>query len=597
MDAISPATPQRTIAQPAGLLARHGSLLRAVALYLIGAVSWGLLSAPTLALLEVDPDSTEALRFWGLVALSAMLLPSLLRLQGKGDTIVPDGDIDPAQSLQRRLTEVAARYSTLVDSSPVGIFHFDSDLHLTHFNTRFADILKASADVLEGLDMCSLRDQRVLPAMRAALDGLPGQYDGEYITTHSSRHIHVSLRTAPLHDAEGRVVGGIGIVEDTTARHEAEAMLRESETRYALAMRGTNEGLWDWNPVTHGLFLSSRLLTALGMKSEHLSTNSDEWLARIHSDDRPVFQQRLTEHLKGVTPHFECEYRVLDAEGNYRWVLARGLAQRDWKGRAYRMVGSIGDITDRKRAETALMNMNRELEARVSERTAQLGAALKELETFSYSVSHDLSSPLRAIDGYSALLESEHAAGLDDEARELLKRMRAAVHRMGELIDDLLDLSRVSRQPLVLKQIDLSALAEDILRELREADPARGIITEVEPGIVVEADPGLLRIALHNLLANAWKFTGKTPAPRIRLYRSTTEKNVLCVEDNGAGFDMRYADKLFGAFQRLHTERDFPGTGIGLATVARILQRHGGHIRAHGTPGAGARFEFTLKRS
>lgn len=566
--------------------------LRAIAFYLAAAIAWALLAPPTLALLQMDPAATEPIRFWGLVALTVVLLPTLVATARSGDPV--DDDPGPSQALQRRLAEVAARYSTLMDSSPVGIFHFDPTLRLTHFNARFADILRAPADVLQGLDLCSLRDQRVLPAIRAALDGHAGQYDGEYVATHSSRHIHVSMRTVPLHDAEGRVTGGIGIVEDTTSRHEAEAMLRESETRYALAMRGTNEGLWDWNPITHGLFLSSRLLTALGMTSEHLNTNSDEWLARIHKDDRPVFQRQLTEHLKGQTPHFECEYRVLDAEGNYRWVLARGLAQRDWKGQAYRMVGSIGDITERKRAETALMNMNRELESRVDERTAQLGAAIKELESFSYSVSHDLRSPLRAIDGYSAILESEYAEGLDDEARALLHRMRVAVQRMGELIDDLLDLARVSRQPLARKTVDLSAVANGIVKELRENEPERTIDIDIAPGMTVQADPGLIGIALHNLLANAWKFTRKQAAPHIRLHTSSDEPGAICVEDNGAGFDMRYASKLFGAFQRLHSERDFPGTGVGLATVARIVQRHGGRIWAQGEPGKGARFWFTL---
>lgn len=566
-------------------------VLRLVALYCAAAVAWSLAIALLPALLGLPPEATDALRFWGLVALTAAALPLAARTTLLGGA-APEGE--PAESLQRRLAEVATRYSVLVDSSPMGIFHFDTTLRLTQFNTRFAEILKSPPESLQGLTLDALRDQRVLPAIRAALEGQAAQYEGDYVATHSSRQIHVSLRTAPLRDAAGTIVGGIGIVEDTTARHEAESMLRESEARYALAMRGTNEGLWDWNPVTHGLFLSSRLLTALGVSSEHLSTNSDEWLRRIHEEDRPAFQRCLTAHLKGQTPHFECEYRVLDAEGSYRWVLARGLAQRDWKGRAYRMVGSIGDITERKRAETALKNMNRELESRVEERTAQLAAAVKELEAFSYSVSHDLRAPLRVIDGYSALLESEYAEQLDSDARGLLGRMRLAVQRMGELIDDLLDLARMSRQPLQRGRVDLSALAAKIVAELRENDPERTVEVDITPGIVVQADPGLLEIALHNLLSNAWKFTSRQPAARISLYPDRSQPGVICVEDNGAGFDMRYANKLFGAFQRLHTDREFPGTGVGLATVARVVQRHGGHIEAHGAPGKGACFRFSL---
>ncbi|MCZ4306797.1 PAS domain S-box protein [Zoogloeaceae bacterium G21618-S1] len=634
-----------------------------------------------------------------------------------GVVIVLHDERASSESL-RRLNESEARYRTLVESSPVGIFHFDREHHITFVNSRFSDILERSAEQLIGLDLHALADEAVLPAVRAALEGHQGRYEGPYHDSETARDIRISIRTAPVFDTPGNIVGGVGIVEDYTARYDAERKLRESETRYALAMRGTNEGLWDWSPLTMELFLSSRLMALLGEAAESLRTTSDAWLARMHPDDRDVYYLRMVAHLKGETQHFELEFRMATHDGSYRWFRSRGIAQRDEQGNAYRMVGSMGDITARKRAEMQLTNelafsrtlvdslpvglcvaqrdgsltllnpylcritgytaddlgslaitdlinaedrpviqqrleraydegaawaetqvesrdgrrlpvsflarrvmlhdvdqllcittdiserknaeqqmrnLNRELESRVADRTAQLAAAVKELETFSYSVSHDLRSPLRAIDGYARIIRDDYREAFTQEAHVLFERMLAAVARMSDLIDDLLELSRVSRRPLNRNPIDLSAMAEHVVETLLQAKPARQVSVTIDPGMQLFADAKLLHIAVENLLGNAWKFTAKVAEAEIRFFSFKENKEtVFCVEDNGAGFDMRYADKLFGPFQRLHTDRDFEGTGIGLATVSRIIQRHGGRVWAEGEVAKGARFYFTL---
>jgi signal transduction histidine kinase len=247
------------------------------------------------------------------------------------------------------------------------------------------------------------------------------------------------------------------------------------------------------------------------------------------------------------------------------------------------------------RAKTSAQ-LKSDLERLVAERTAQLEQANKELEGFSYSVSHDLRAPLRAIDGFSQALLEDYAAKLDEQGKDFLIRVRAATGRMALLMDDLLNLGRITRAPLNREPVDLSALAEDIVRELRQSQPGRSVEIRIEPNLDADGDPQLLRVALANLLENAWKFTGKTPNAEIELGSSTdgSGQRSYYVRDNGAGFDMTYSDKLFGVFQRLHGQDEFPGTGIGLATVSRVVQRHGGRIWAESRVGEGSAFYFTL---
>lgn len=239
-----------------------------------------------------------------------------------------------------------------------------------------------------------------------------------------------------------------------------------------------------------------------------------------------------------------------------------------------------------------------ELERCVAERTAQLEAANRELESFSYSVSHDLRGPLRGMDGFSQMLLEDYGDKLDDAGKDALGRIRAASQRMGNLIDDLLRLSQMTRAELNSTPVDLSAIAREIADAIDREQPGRSVEWVIEPGLGIRADRALIRVAMQNLLQNAWKFTGRTAKPSIRVGALERDgKTVYFVADNGVGFDMAYADNLFGAFQRLHHAGDFPGSGIGLALVRRIIRRHGGEIWAEAKDGAGATFFFTVKQS
>lgn len=256
------------------------------------------------------------------------------------------------------------------------------------------------------------------------------------------------------------------------------------------------------------------------------------------------------------------------------------------------VTAAIRDVTERKLTEAKINRLNTDLERRARE----LEASNKELEAFSYSVSHDLRAPLRTIDGFSVALLEDYSDQLDDDGRNYLLRIRTAAQRMAQLIDDLLNLSRLSRVPLNAEIINISSIAQNILKDLQQVEPTRVVDMLITPGLTVRGDPRLMKVVLENLLNNAWKFTAKQEFARIEfgVQEGGADDRVYFVRDNGAGFDMTYANKLFGVFQRLHTSSEYPGIGIGLAIVQRIIHRHGGKVWAEGAPAEGATFYFTI---
>lgn len=324
----------------------------------------------------------------------------------------------------------------------------------------------------------------------------------------------------------------------------------------------------------------------------------DGWLEMLHEEDRARCNESWHEALaSGHRFQTQCRLRERNSD-KYPWHLIRAAPVLGEDGKLAKWFGTCTNIDEQKQAERAVRQMNAALEQRVEERTAQLQVSNRELEAFNYSVSHDLRAPLRSISAFSQLLDEDYHDKLDDQGKDYLRIIGESTQHMTRLIDGLLHLSRITRGDIHCRMVDLGKLAEEIIGRLRQAEPERVVETVIAPDMQVDGDEGLLRIALENLLSNAWKFTAKVPQARIEFGSEMQAQGlVYYVRDNGAGFDMAYSGKLFGAFMRLHTTAEFPGHGIGLAIVQRIINRHGGRIWARAAVDHGATFYFVLPKA
>ncbi|MFN7759800.1 MAG: PAS domain-containing protein [Pseudanabaena sp.] len=385
----------------------------------------------------------------------------------------------------------------------------------------------------------------------------------------------------------GQLTHLIGTVLDITDRKQAEVELQTLSDRLTLALKSGAIAIWDWNVPDNILVWDDRMYELYGITSTQFTSVYEAWVSSLHPDDRASGESAIQQALAG-TKDYDLEFRVIHPDGTIRFLKAYALVQRDPQGNPLRMIGINLDITDRKQAEAKLMHI-----------TMQLAASNRELEAFAYSVSHDLRSPLRAIDGFSKALLEDYGDKFDDEGKNYFDRIRVNVSRMGMLIEDLLRLSRVSRSEMQYAKVNLSALVTEQLAELQTTEPERQVECVIAPNVSVQADITLMRMVISNLIQNAWKFTSHHPSARIEFGVNPSEseqdgRSTYFVRDDGAGFDMNYANMLFGVFQRLHNTNEFVGTGIGLATVQRIIHRHGGRVWAEGAVEKGATVYFTI---
>jgi PAS domain S-box-containing protein len=501
------------------------------------------------------------------------------------------------QRVRHQLRESEARKRAILESALDAIITIDHTGRILEFNPAAERIFGHRADDVLGREMAEL----IVPPARR---GSHRRGMTHYLLTGEGpvlgRRIEMSALRAdgtefPIELAVTRV--GMesppvftGFIRDVSERKRAEAARLAAEAKFRKLVEQALVGTYI---IQDGRFayVNPAMLEILGYPEQEMI--SRPVLDFIAEPDRALALENVRRRLAGEIESVRYQLRMLRKDGGEVHVEVHG-SRSEYDGRPA-ILGTLLDITERKLAEERTKQLNEELERRVRERTAQLEAANKELESFSYSVSHDLRAPLRGIDGFSRVLLESYAGKLDARGQDYLQRVRAGSQRMSRLIDDLIELARWTRSTMTRTSVDLSAIAQSVVADLRQADPERKVEVVIAPELRAEGDPTLLRVALMNLLGNAWKFTGKQPEARIEVGR-TTHGGVPAwfVRDNGAGFDMAYAGKLFGAFQRLHGQKEFEGTGIGLATVQRVIARHGGRIWAEGAPGRGATFYFTL---
>ncbi len=387
--------------------------------------------------------------------------------------------------------------------------------------------------------------------------------------------------------------GGVIVRDQQQAARSQQARAR-SEARLKEAQQLAHLGSWEFDLVSGELLWSEEVFRIFEVDPKAVRPSFERFLERVHPQDRPMVHQAFDASVRDRQT-YNVVHRLLLPGGRVKYVREQGRTEYDGE-RALRSIGTVLDITELRLAQQALERLNDELESRVATRTAELAQANRELEAFAYSVSHDLRTPLRSIHGFACVLEEDEAKVLSQEGRRHLQRIQDGSRRMGQLITDLLSLAHLGRAPMQLQPVDLSALARSVMADLQRMEPQRVVQWQIEDGLRAMADPGLMRVVLQNLLGNAWKYTGRTPAARITFSQTGYADGLttFCVRDNGAGFDMAHAAQLFQPFKRLHAHHEFEGSGVGLATVSRVVRRHGGQVKGEGAVGQGAAFVFSL---
>jgi PAS domain S-box-containing protein len=480
--------------------------------------------------------------------------------------------------LQEAVASEDKKYRLLVESvKDYAIYGIDQDGNVASWNAGAERIKGYTAEEIIGRKYAVFftpedrERQRPEAALQSAME--TGHFHGQGWRLHKDgSRLWADVTITALRFADGTLRGFSNVTRDLTAQRHAEETLRENEATIRALLESAAQGILAETP-------DGRIVLANATAERMFGYARPELLSMPMDNVIRESAGKATGYRKDGS-----EFPVEVSRSTFE--LRTGV----------RKVAFISDITDRKRAEAEVQQLNEELERRVQERTRQLQDANTELESFSYSVSHDLRAPLRSVDGFGNILLRDYGVALDPRAQDLIRRMRAATNRMGQLIEALLNLSRLSRQPVRRQEVDLGAVAESVATDLRSRDPDREVrIVIQEGGLTADCDARLMRIVLDNLLGNAWKFTRNCANATVEFSATETGTGVVfCVRDNGSGFNMEYKDQLFVPFQRLHGAEDFEGTGIGLATAQRIIHRHGGSIWAESEAGNGAAFFFTV---
>jgi PAS domain S-box-containing protein len=504
-------------------------------------------------------------------------------------------DVSPFKAAEALAVEAGARFESAFHSAAAGIGLTSPDGRFLRVNRAYCGIVGYSEAELLAMTFQELTHPEDLDAdvgsnhamFQGDSDGF--EMDKRYLHK-DGRIVHIHLTVAPVRDGGGRAMYSVAQVTDVTERVTAERALREREILFRAMNEASPFGVFVDTPGGECVYVNPAYLRITGLAQEEALGSG--WRRALHPGDREHVEREYAKRGRGSDlPNLE--HRYLHGDGRVVLVRVKPAEMRDGT-RLLGVVGVVEDITEARRNELEVARLNRDLEAQVAERTRALEASIRDLESFSYSVAHDLRTPLRAIDGFSALLMEK--ASIDDEARHFLDVVRGTSQRMARLIDDLLTLAHAGRKQVRRERLDLAPMARAIMEEVRRTHPAVEVEFVSPPACEADADPALVRAVLQNLLDNACKFSGRKPHARIEFGVAAHEgETVYFVRDNGEGFDPEFENRLFQPFQRLHGPDEFPGNGIGLASALRIVQGHGGRMWARGIPREGATFYFTLE--
>jgi PAS domain S-box-containing protein len=504
-------------------------------------------------------------------------------------------DITERKNMEEALRSSEGRYRILFEYAPDGIVIADKQSYYLDANTSICRMLGYTRDEFIGLHASDIVAQTEIPHIGQALDTLKARSD--YQREWQFRRKDGSSFPAEVIATQMPDGNLLAMIRDITERRRAETALRATQARLSSTLAAGSIGTWTWDIPSDRLTGDEFIARVFSIPVEAAAEGRPvaDYLNAVLVEDQPTVSEHLALAIQSCG-HYDVEYRVRQKDGGLLWLQARGRVEGDAAGQAVSFHGAVMDITARKQNEEEIRRLNTELEQRVIERTAQLEAANRELEAFSYSVSHDLRAPLRAIDGFSQAVIEDFGTQLPAEGQRQLRIIRQGAQRMGALIDDLLAFSRLSRQALNKQTVNTGKMVEDTLGELASQWQGRRVEFRTGELLSCQGDPALLKQVWLNLLANAVKYSRKCDPAVIEIgCEDRAGQAIYHVRDNGAGFDMQYAGKLFGVFQRLHRMEDYEGTGVGLAIVQRIVQRHGGRIWAEAAVGRGATFFFTLQ--
>jgi PAS domain S-box-containing protein len=517
-------------------------------------------------------------------------------------------DVTESRQAEAALREAELRFRTLVEQTSVVIYRDapDPQAGALYISPQIENLIGYSpaewtADPYFWHNLLHPEDrERVLAAVGRYLSSDSASISEYRLKARDGGWVWVQDESVIVRDEAGQPRYVQGVLSNITERKRAEAARQEAELRFRTLVEQIPAITYldHADPRARSVYVSPQVQTMLGVSPEEWREGElNFWLGLIHPEEREAARAAYLHSIESGAP-FNLEYRMRARDGRELWVFDRAVVMPGLGGQPGSIHGVIFDITDRKRAEGEVRRLNTELEGRVAQRTAELEAALRELESFAYTVWHDLRSPLRAMNGYAHLLSEEYAAGLDERGQQHLGRIRAGAQRMDLLIQDLLAFIRLGRLPVQPQPVAAAALREMVallVDELQAEAGERQVEVIIGPLPECRADPVSLRSVFTNLLSNAFKFTRRRADARVEVGSRPAPGGVIYfVRDNGVGFDVQYLPKLFGVFQRLHLTDDFEGTGVGLAIVRRAVERHGGRVWAEAEPGRGATFYFML---